>query len=76
MILAAAQYPVLYPNGNPRPQTDQRFPIDDPQQPPNAEISLPSIERKLGATPMNWPSWREKFPPRLCRPTKVCYPKT
>jgi hypothetical protein len=44
MILAAGQYPVLYPNGNPRPQTDQRFPIDEPQQVPGRR-NQPSIDR-------------------------------
>jgi hypothetical protein len=43
MILAAGQYPVLYPNGNPRPQTDQRLPIDEPQQVPDRK-NQPSID--------------------------------
>ena len=41
--VAVAQYPVLYPNGNPRPQTDQRFPVDEPQQVPDRK-SQPSID--------------------------------
>jgi hypothetical protein len=44
MILAAGQYPVLYPNGNPRPQTEQRFPIDEPKQVPERR-NQPVIDR-------------------------------